>query len=214
MKHRKSILYSGGLLVLPLILVVFMLASADSTPSTLAATNKASVNAQSVAPRVGSSKVPAFTIVPPTIPANAAKSSQVKGVSAIKIMNTTGTINNNNASSNGAKFTEADVRQFLNNQPQWGLIKSITPFTVEKVEFLTAREVKAHLNQDIAATLGVSDTTILCLVTAHGSFVVAGGPPISGQSSNASNTGATFKRAYQLYDAQTGNLLMMGGLGN
>lgn len=209
MKHRKTLLYVGSIFVLPFVLTVFLLLQADSATSAIAAANKGSSVARPVAPQVNSSLTPvAPTAPPPVVPANAAKLSSVKGVAAIKVTNANALTN-----GNGAKFSEADVRQFLSSQPQWGMIKSVAPFTIEKVEFLTAREVKARINQDVATMMGVADTTSFCLMTGRGSFVMAAGPPLPGQP-QTSNTGATFQRAYQLYDAQTGNLIMMGGLGN
>jgi hypothetical protein len=117
------------------------------------------------------------------------------------------------ANANGAKFSEADVRQFLKDYPSWGQVRSLTPFTVEKVEFLKASEVTTRIKQDVAKIVGVPDTTLFCLVTAQGNFSVASGPPVPGQDPNA-HQGVTFTHAYQLFDAQTGNLIMMGGLGN
>ncbi len=208
MKHHKNLLYVGGILVLPFALVVLLLLQADTTTSAVAAANKGSANVPPVAAQVGSSLTPlAPTAPPPIVPANAAKLSPVKGIAAIKVTNANALIN-----GNGAKFSEADVRQFLHDHPEWGQFKSTAPFAIEKVEFLTAREVKVRINQDVATIMGVPDTTSFCLMTGRGSFVMAAGPPLPGQPT--SNTGATFQRAYQLYDAQTGNLILMGGLGN
>jgi len=104
------------------------------------------------------------------------------------------------------------VRQFLKDNKDWGLIKSSGTATISKVEFLTALEVKARIGQEVAKNFEVTNDTMFCLVSFSGNFSYGAGPPLPGQSSSDSK-GATFTKAYQLFDAQTGNILMLGGLG-
>ena len=104
------------------------------------------------------------------------------------------------------------MRQFLKDNKDWGLIKSSGTATISKVEFLTALEVKARIGQEVAKNFEVTNDTMFCLVSFSGNFSYGAGPPLPGQSSSDSK-GFTFTQAYQLFDAQTGNVLMLGGLG-
>jgi hypothetical protein len=199
LNQRKTILYIGALFILPILLAVFVFIQFDITTFASMAGNRGSINAQQSATQVSSSITPvaptATAFIPP---ANAAKTSQAKGVAAIKVLNANTTTNNK---ASEAQFGEAEVRQFLKDHPEWGQFKSNAPFTIEKVEFITANEVKARIHQDVAAILGVPNNTLFCLMTGHSSFSMAAGPPLSGQA-QTSNKGVTFQRAYQLYDAK------------
>ena len=149
-----------------------------------------------------------FTIAAPTEPAGP-RPKNPKGLSAIKVVTSNVATN---SSTKGANFSEAEVRQFLKDNKDWGLIKSSGTATISKVEFLTALEVKARIGQDVAKTYGDTDDTMFCLVSFSGNFAYGAGPPLPGQSPSDSK-GFTFTQAYQLFDAQTGNVLMLGGLG-
>jgi hypothetical protein len=210
--RQKSVLYLSGLFILPLVLAVFMVAQANvATPVAAAGTAGGQVQPIKIVQTTAIGSTPRVDIPtmaePTAVPEAARPSSRARGTSAIKVTNAKA------ANANGAKFSEADVRQFLKDYPSWGQIRSLTPFTVEKVEFLKASEVKTRTKQDVAKLVGVPDTTMFCLVTALGNFSVAAGPPVPGQDPTA-HQGLTFTHAYQLFDAETGNLVMMGGLGN
>ncbi len=118
---------------------------------------------------------------------------------------------NANTATNVATFTEDDVRQFVNAHPSWGLIKSNTPFTIEKIEFLSSHEATIKIATSLANVVGATPDKLLCLVTVRGSFAMAGSPPVPGQTVGPAKT---FTHAFQLFDAQTGNLILMGGLAN
>lgn len=204
MKLRKSYLLWGGFFTLVFLLAVFMLVEADNTAR--ASTTNA-VNAE--APTLNSSAItPALVkAVQPTVAANS-KLSRAKGVKAIAAQS--GSVSTN-ATTNGAKFTEADVRKFLHDHPEWGQFKSMKAFNIDKVEFITADQVKAETGRDVANLIGVPGSSLFCLVVVDGSFSMDGGPQVPGQ---ALGNAKIFQHAFQLFDAQTGNLVLMGGLDN
>jgi len=82
---------------------------------------------------------------------------------------------------------------------------------IEKVEFLSSREATIKIATSLSSVVGSTDDKLLCLVTIRGSFAMAGSPPVPGQTVG---TAKTFSHAFQLFDAQTGNLILMGGLAN
>jgi len=99
-----------------------------------------------------------------------------------------------------APFSREDVVRYFetHNLPK----NSTTPrdFRVESVDSMPSRAVTERL-QGVAT--GVSDDERLVFVTLTGTFVFTG--PIK-------SAPATFKRAYAVFDAQSGNLLMVGSL--
>jgi len=76
----------------------------------------------------------------------------------------------------------------------------ISDFTVEKLEFLTNKEVTDRLN---GASTGVGENDRIGFATLKGRFVFTGPP---------GSEPAQFQRAYAAFDARTGNLLMVGTL--
>ena len=99
-------------------------------------------------------------------------------------------------------FTEQDVRDHVARRPV-GLVRvrAVGPASVETVEFLAGRAVAARLRRGI----NQPDEALLCLVTLSGTFTVEGGrPPLPGQPVRPPDVAS---RAYQVYDARTGELL-------
>jgi hypothetical protein len=200
----KTYFYLAALCIVPFCLAFLMLSQTHAAGLGVAPTDTTQPVATYTPAKVSSGATSTGTDISAAV--DSTKSGPVGGIAAINVGGKKAALTTN---SNGAKFTEADVRQFFTTHPEWGLIKSSIPFTIEKVEFLTSREVSAKLGRNVTAIVGVTDTTLFCLVTGHGSFSMAGGPPTNAQSSQK---GVTFQRAFQLFDAQTGNLVLMGGL--
>ena len=73
-------------------------------------------------------------------------------------------------------------------------------FTVEKLEFLTNKEVTDRLN---GASTGLGENDRIGFATLKGRFVFSGPP---------GSKPAQFQRTYAAFDARTGNLLMVGTL--
>jgi len=96
-------------------------------------------------------------------------------------------------------ITEQDVIDYVlaHPVPGTGKIRTDGPITVERVEFLPARDVHARLN----AASGRSDEAPLCLVTVRGSFT------LHGMRGMAPLHGTT---VFQVYDAKTGYFLLQG----
>ena len=96
-------------------------------------------------------------------------------------------------------ITEQDVIAYVLAHPVSGTRKIQTdgPLTVERVEFLSARDVHARLN----ATSGRADDAPLCLVTVRGTFTLHG---MRGMTPLHGTT------VFQVYDAKTGHLLLHG----
>jgi len=96
-------------------------------------------------------------------------------------------------------ITEQDVIAYVLAHPASGTgrIQTDGPLTVERVEFLPARDVHARL--DVAS--GRADDAPLCLVTVHGAFT------LHGMRGMAPLHGTT---VFQVYDAKTGHFLLQG----
>jgi hypothetical protein len=101
------------------------------------------------------------------------------------------------ASSSGARFTEADVRQyFASHRPPGAVAGSPAP-TIVSIQFLTAQDVSQQLQGE---SMGVPDDTLLCLVRLSGTFLSAQyGPP------NVAPSTTTRSQAEVVFDAHTGN---------
>jgi hypothetical protein len=71
--------------------------------------------------------------------------------------------------------------------------------SVVRVAFLTSAQVSALLGGE---STGVPDDTLLCYVELQGNFTFP----------SPQGTTQTFTKGVEVFDAQTGNLLMDGGL--
>lgn len=97
-------------------------------------------------------------------------------------------------------FSQADVATYFktNNLPR--NMGSTDQFQVESVEFITSAEVSRRLQ---GASTGLPDNDPVAFATLLGTFIFTG---------PSGSKPATFSRAYALFDAVNGNLLMIGTL--
>jgi hypothetical protein len=97
-------------------------------------------------------------------------------------------------------FTTQDVVNYFKTHNLPMNMSSTGQFQVESVEFLTDRQVSERLG---GASPGLTADEKVAVATLRGSFVFTG--PSGGGP-------ARFSRAYAVFDAKTGNLLMIGTL--
>jgi hypothetical protein len=102
------------------------------------------------------------------------------------------------ATTSGPRFTTADAASYASAHPVWRSLNANLPQVV-LVSFLTAQQVSDKLGGE---STGLDPDTILCYVELSGDFSFAGP-----QGSVISTT-----RAVEIFDAQSGNLLISGGL--
>lgn len=100
------------------------------------------------------------------------------------------------ASSTGARFTAADVIQWVSTHQLNNQVAGSPAAAVDSVEFMTAQQVSARLHNE---STGVADDVLLCFVQVHGTFQTFPPPGIPGM---------IYHTGYLVFDAQTGNLLM------
>jgi hypothetical protein len=97
-------------------------------------------------------------------------------------------------------FSKEDVANYFKTHNLPMNFTSTSDFTVENLEFMTNKEVTARLN---GASPGLADDYKLGFATLRGLFIFTGPP---------SGKPARFARAYAVFDAANGNLLMIGTL--
>jgi hypothetical protein len=97
-------------------------------------------------------------------------------------------------------FTLDDVTAYFQTHNLPRNLGSNSDFRVERLEFVTTREVKTRL---AGASPGLSDETRVAFATLRGTFIFTGPP--------GART-VRFERAYALFSMTTGNLLMVGTL--
>jgi outer membrane protein assembly factor BamE (lipoprotein component of BamABCDE complex) len=95
-------------------------------------------------------------------------------------------------------FTKQDVSNYFqtNNLPRNSTAS--TDFRVDTIEFITSNDVTARLE---GVSTGLPASARVGFVTLSGTFVFTG--PVEARS-------PTFSRAYAVFDAASGNLLMVG----
>ena len=98
-------------------------------------------------------------------------------------------------------FTKEDVAAYFQTHDLPLNVGSRGQVQVESLDFLTNKEVTDRL---AGASPGLADNDRVGFATLSGTFVFTGPP--KGKS-------ATFSRAYAVFNAQSGNLLMVGTLG-
>lgn len=96
-------------------------------------------------------------------------------------------------------FTRQDVVDYFKTHNLPKNATTTTDFAVESLEFITSKEVTARLD---GVTTGLADADRVGFVTLRGTFVFTGPKTSSGR----------FGRAYAVFDAGSGNLLMIGSL--
>ena len=103
-------------------------------------------------------------------------------------------------------FAEEDVRDYVaTHAVPGGSIKSATPPTVVAIRFMTTHEASALIQNFI----GWRKDDLVCYVELEGLFTFHGGPPgyVSKHATIPVET-----RVYEILDARTGNLLVVGFL--
>lgn len=98
----------------------------------------------------------------------------------------------------GPTFTASDASAYVVSHPMWRNLAPWMPPTVERVAFLTSKQVSALLH----VTTGLPASTLLCYVQMQGTFTFAG----------AAGTTVTYHTGFEVFNARTGNFLMAGGL--
>lgn len=102
-------------------------------------------------------------------------------------------------------FTANDVIKYIqkHNMP----FNDTPPgsITAINVQFITSKAVNKIIARQGS---GIPDNYLLCFVTLTGTFTFPGPPESNGRSSSG-----TYRQAYEVFDATTGNLLMGGALG-
>lgn len=96
-------------------------------------------------------------------------------------------------------FSEEDVKQYVETAPLSRDIDESTKDTISAIKWLSAGEVSKLLDDE---DMGVPDDTQLCYVELQGMFTFAG----------PGKTTVTYSKGFEVFDAQTGNLLVSGGL--
>ncbi len=99
-----------------------------------------------------------------------------------------------------AQFTQDDVTQYVRTHRLAKSVGDLSQLKVESMETLTAREVKTRLQN---ASTGLPDNTRLVFAIIRGPIYFSGPP---------GSKPVAFDRAYAVFDAATGNLLMSGTL--
>src|SRR2546421_4735035 len=105
-------------------------------------------------------------------------------------------------------FTEEDVRTYISSHPFFSKAIGYTePPILSSIKFMTSREASALMH---GAHTGLADDAIVCYVELCGTFMITGGPaPLPATTRPAPVK--PFHTVHEVFDAQTGNLLMAGG---
>jgi len=98
-------------------------------------------------------------------------------------------------------FTQDEVTQYVQTHRLAKTVGGLSQLRVESLEFLTAREVTIRLH---GAPTGLPDGERVAFAIIRGPVYFAG--PVRAKP-------VAFERAYALFDAATGNLMMSGTLG-
>ena len=214
-KLNKEYLYAGGFLIILLALSALLIAQGDVRPvvasdgsqptapvvtAPVGRANQKLVAQPTASIRVTSAAVPAQSN--PAMSRNSSlipSSSKNVGIPAIKKQVQAGA---NVSNTSSTKITEADVRQHYKEINDIYAKTNKTPLTIEKIEFLSRQEASSKLHY----TVDVTDDVTLCLVTLRGKFD-ASIPPSSEQDIGKVYS---YSKEFQLFDANTGNLLMDG----
>jgi hypothetical protein len=94
-----------------------------------------------------------------------------------------------------------EVKRFVLAHPIGARNDKSGAVTIKRAEFMSSRDVSAILD---GARTGFADDYMLCYVELSGNFTFPG----------PQNVTRTYQRGFEIFDAQTGNFLMVGGLRN
>jgi hypothetical protein len=98
-------------------------------------------------------------------------------------------------------FTKADVVTYFKSHNLPKNAGALAQVQVDTVEFVTSKDVTQRLQ---GVSTGLADNDRVAFVTLSGTFIFTG--------PGADRKAATFNRAYAVFDAATGNLMMIGTL--
>lgn len=101
-------------------------------------------------------------------------------------------------------FSKEDVIKYVNTHNIPFNAALLSSHSVEQIAFITSRQVNDLLHRQ---NTHIPDNYLLCFVTFDGTFIFSGPPGANGKTSTI-----TYQRAFEVFDATTGNLLMGGGL--
>jgi hypothetical protein len=106
----------------------------------------------------------------------------------------------NSVATTSSVFTEADIKQYVATHPIARRVTPTSPIIVEKIQYLTKKEVRSILDRGETTFSDSSDNDPMCLVTLGGTFILEGPNGIA----------VTYQKAFELFDAGTGNLVSSG----
>src|SRR5262249_22504921 len=95
-------------------------------------------------------------------------------------------------------FTKEDVIRYVRTHNMPFNDATLSDITDVQVSFITSKEVNALLDRQ---NTYIPDNYLLCYVTLTGKFVFSGPPTNDGKTPSA-----TYQRAFEVFDAKTGNL--------
>jgi hypothetical protein len=96
-------------------------------------------------------------------------------------------------------FTVNDAIEYVKTHGIFKAIGAHGTVKVAKAKFMPSKAASVALDGE---SIGLPDDALVCYVELHGKIDFAG----------PSGVVVTFSRVYELFDAQSGNLLMVGGL--
>ncbi len=106
-------------------------------------------------------------------------------------------------SASGPRFTRDDVIQYIGTHPQiLGAIPGKPAPVVTSVQFVTAAQASVLLQGE---SIGLPDSSPVCIVRAKGSFASSYSPPILAHTAEAPAATAVL-----VFDAHTGNMIISG----
>lgn len=154
--------------------------------------------AQSISVSADSAAFPS-TLVP--VNRQVGSPQQPVGIPAIRPNTNTASTDSSAASLDASTptFTTADVRAYIRTHSMPHTIAASSNPAVLQILFITSQAASGLLDGE---STGLPDNTLVCYVELSGSYTFAG--------PNGANV--TFQKGYELFDAHTGNLLMVGGL--
>jgi hypothetical protein len=94
-------------------------------------------------------------------------------------------------------FTVEDVEQYINNNPMPRNLAINSKPTIVKITFITSQQASTLLDE----SMDLPGDALVCYVELSGTFTFPGSNGVT----------VTFHKGYEVFDAHTGNLIMVGG---
>jgi len=160
----------------------------------VAIANVNSSEAQNATAQTGSTSVPSVNSGPASQTESLPSPSVASGVAAIVPRASTDSA----LTISGAKFTSADATQYVSSHRVPHAQSSANP-VVDAAVFITSQEASTRLQGE---TIGIPAGSLVCYVTFHGSFTVSAPP----------NKTVIYTKGVEVFNAQTGNLLLLSFL--